>query len=107
MYTLVTPSVLVGDLACRPRGQRLLRLLEEVLLLDAAALPALGDAVLRADLGALAAAREAALTQMQDAIGTLSDGYSRALDAAETARAEQLPHPHARGSCWGRRVATR
>lgn len=60
MYSLVTPSVLVSDLACRLRGQRLLRLLEQVLLLDAAALPVLGDALLASDLTALQQARRAA-----------------------------------------------
>ena len=60
MYSLVTPSVLVTDAACRPGGGQLLRLLDEVLLLDRAALPALCDALLRSDLDALVAARRAA-----------------------------------------------
>lgn len=46
MYSLVTPSVLVVDAACRPEGHRLVALLEEVLLLDPAAHPHLCDAVL-------------------------------------------------------------
>ncbi len=60
MYSLVTPSVLVTDAACRPAGGQLLRLLDEVLLLDRAALPAMCDALLRSDLDGLVAARRAA-----------------------------------------------
>jgi len=60
VYSLVTPSVLVLDLACRPEGARLLRLLDEVLLLDRSALPVLCDALLRSDLERLVAARRAA-----------------------------------------------
>jgi hypothetical protein len=60
VYSLVTPSVLVTDVACRAAGGHLLRLLDEVLLLDRAALPALCDALLRCDLDALVAARRAA-----------------------------------------------
>ena len=67
MYSLVTPSVLVTDAACRPGGGRLLRLLDEVLLLDRAAPAALCDALLRSDLDALVAARRAARQAEQDA----------------------------------------
>lgn len=67
MYSLVTPSVLVTDAACRPGGSQLLRLLDEVLLLDRAALGPLCDALLRADLDALVAARRAARQAEQDA----------------------------------------
>lgn len=51
-----------------------------------------GALVAPMNIMSICAAREAALTQMQDAIGTLSDGYSRALDAAETAKGATAGH---------------
>ena len=61
-----------------------------------------GALVAPMNIMSICAAREAALTQMQDAIGTLSDGYSRALDAAETAKGATAGH-----SCYRTTATTR
>jgi hypothetical protein len=82
VYSLVTPSVLAGDLVCRPCGPRLLRLLDELMLLDPSAAAGVAAEVRRTDVSA----RFAAWEQVHTVVAT-EPSLSQALDLAQSALA--------------------